>query len=662
MALVLQSSFYLGFFTVLGLGFWYCVEAAVGRARPGRWAATLVALLAFTAAAALVSLPVWANYSPIVGSDQYFQRYWAETWIYGAELWKYVIPKNSVLAENYFRDLRHKVPPPVMDEGWNFPGYTVLFAVLIVGAAWVRRSEFIKKLHPFVSVSLGLIAFWMIVSLAGGPSALIFHAIPSFRCYGRAGLLVVALGSVVAPIVVHEFVRTRRRALVRVTLTLAVLALVASDAGRAAATFKGWPVETTPPAWVEWLNKEPMNVRLAIFTTHPPTPQSPSEAHGDNEPFYWWGIHALEWLPLHQHATLCGGKFSLFEGDLRLLGASYDQINPAGLRFVASLGYETFAFHRDYLAANAWIATSPSLEPIDERGEWRFFRSNPAISKLPSSSLQTILADTGNGVHKRTAPPGCWVTGSWPVAQDTIVGGDDWALLAWADGQGRLISQPQPALYQHVFGPDLAAYTIRTPSRPGSYRLAVLDRHRRPRATINYEIVPNLAVSQPRFPARRPGLTVHPLDLPMTPIASTAPGWEVTLANTSSVYVQTQVFRQHMNTATQTHPGLRSAWIRACDGGIVLSIVPVDGATGASEAAREFLLPHDLAPGERLTFTIAADRLPPDWASRSLRLEPTFCGVGGTEVVAAKADIRLSIEKQPNGLARKPKAVDVRGR
>jgi hypothetical protein len=338
-ALVLQSSFYLGFFTVLGLGFWYCVEAAVGRARPGRWAATLVALLAFTAAAALVSLPVWANYSPIVGSDQYFQRYWAETWIYGAELWKYVIPKNSVLADNYFRDLRHKIPAPVMDEGWNFPGYTVLFAVLIVGAASVRGSEFIKKLHPFVSVSLGLMAFWMIVSLAGGPSALIFHAIPSFRCYGRAGLLVVALGSVVAPIVVHEFVRTRRRALMRVMLTLAVLALVASDAGRAAATFKGWPVDTTPPDWVEWLNKEPMNVRLAIFTTHPPTPQSPSEAHGDNEPFYWWGIHALEWLPLHQHATLCGGKFSLFEGDLRLLGASYDQINPAGLRFLASLGY-----------------------------------------------------------------------------------------------------------------------------------------------------------------------------------------------------------------------------------------------------------------------------------------------------------------------------------
>ena len=98
-----------------------------------------------------------------------------------------------------------------------------------------------KKLHPFVWVSLGLMAFWTILSLAGGPSALIFHAIPSFRCYGRAGLLVVALGSVVAPIVLSELVKGCRRRLVRVTLTLGLLALVASDAGRAAVTFQGWP-------------------------------------------------------------------------------------------------------------------------------------------------------------------------------------------------------------------------------------------------------------------------------------------------------------------------------------------------------------------------------------------------------------------------------------
>ena len=197
--------------------------------------------------AVLFCFPVWINYTPIVGADQYFQRSWAETWTFGSELWKYVVPKSSWLGGNYFRDLRHQSPPPAMEEGWNFPGYTVVFTLLVAVVALLRRSELSKKLHPFVGVSLGLMAFWMILSLAGGPSALVFHAIPSFRCYGRAGLLVVALGSVVAPIVASELVRICRRRRARVILTLGLLALVASDARRAAVSFDGWPAESTNP-------------------------------------------------------------------------------------------------------------------------------------------------------------------------------------------------------------------------------------------------------------------------------------------------------------------------------------------------------------------------------------------------------------------------------
>ena len=216
-ALLLQASFYLGFLSGLGLGTWFVVELIAGRVGRNALAGTIVAALAFFVSASLLCFPVLTNYSPVVGSDQYFHRYWAETWIYGSELWKYFVPRNSWLAANYFRDLRHKVPAPIMDEGWNFPGYTVLFAVVIAGAARLRGSELSKKLHAFVWVSLGLMAFWTILSLAGGPSALIFHIVPSFRCYGRAGLLVVALGSVVAPIVLSELVRGCRRRLVRST-------------------------------------------------------------------------------------------------------------------------------------------------------------------------------------------------------------------------------------------------------------------------------------------------------------------------------------------------------------------------------------------------------------------------------------------------------------
>ena len=484
-----------------------------------------------------------------------------------------------------------------MDEGWNFPGYTVLLAVSVAAVALLRRSEMSKRLHLFVWVSLGLMAFWALLSLAGGPSALIFHIIPSFRCYGRAGLLVVALGSVVAPIVLFEFVKGCRPRRVRVALTLGLLALVASDAGRAAVTFRGWPAESKKPDWVDWLSHQAADMRLAIFMTHPPIPTTLAETTCETEPFYWWGVSSLEWLSLHRHATFSGGSFQLIDADLRLLGASYDQMNPAGLRFVSSLGYETFAVHRDYLAANAWIARVPWLDQIERRGDWLFYQTNDRFIRLPTTSLEELLGRESREPGPREAPSGCWITGSWPVEQETVASGVDWAFLAWSDAHGRPVCAPQPALYQHVFGPSIPAYTIRTPSRPGSYRLSVLDKHHRLRASLGYRIVADLAVSQPAFPPRRPTVTVHPLAIPEGPRSAPASAWEFTLVNTSSVYVQAQVFREHLSGVTQTHPGMRSQWIRASDGGIVLRFSPCAASTGISEVAREILMPQDLPPG-----------------------------------------------------------------
>ena len=643
-ALLLQASFYLGFLAGLGMGTWFVVELIAGRVGRNALAGTIVAVLAFCTSAALLCFPVLTNYSPVVGSDQYFHRYWAETWIYGSELWKYFVPRNSWLAANYFRDLRHKVPAPILDEGWNFPGYTVLLAVVIAGAARLRGSELSKKLHAFVWVSLGLMALWMILSLAGGPSALIFHVVPSFRCYGRAGLLVVALGSVVAPMVLSELVRGCRHRLVRSTLTLGLLALVASDASRAAATFRGWPAESAKPEWVDWLSQQPADLRLAIFMTHPPLPSTLKETTCGNEPFYWWGVSSLEWLAEHRHATLSGATFSLIEGDLRLLGGSYDQINPAGLRFVASLGYQAFAFHRAYLAANSWIDQVRWLDQIDQRGDWLFYRATDRLSRLPTTSLTQILAQGRDDPEPREAPPACWITGAWPVEEDTIVVGADWAFLAWSDARGRLLSRPQPAFYQHVFGPNIPAYTIRTPVLPGSYRLLVLDSSHRRRASFAYQIVAGLAVSQPEFPARRPAVTVHPVVMPHGPASARAAAWELTLVNTSSVYIQAQVFREHLSGVSQTHPGMRSQWIRASDGGIVLRFAPFAANSQTGEMAREIPMPQDLPPGVRLKVTVPADRLPTSWANRALKIEPSFTGVGQVEVVAERADLKISIE------------------
>ena len=186
---------------------------------------------------------------------------------------------------------------------------------------------------------------------------------------------------------------------------------------RAAATFPGWRAQAAPPAWVEWLKGQPSQVRLAAFAM--PEPEALS--------IDWWGGRAISWLPLHRHATLNGSDYALLEGDLRLLGGSYERINPAGLRFVASLGYDTLAFHRDYLKTNSWIEALPWLDRVDERDVWEIFRINKGFLRLPQTTLEQILARGNLEEEPATKiPPDCWITGSWPVAEDTYVADSEW--------------------------------------------------------------------------------------------------------------------------------------------------------------------------------------------------------------------------------------------
>ena len=225
---------------------------------------------------------------------------------------------------------------------------------------------------------------------------------------------------------------------------------------RAAATFPGWRAQAAPPAWVEWLKGQPSQVRLAAFAM--PEPEALS--------IDWWGGRAISWLPLHRHATLNGSDYALLEGDLRLLGGSYERINPAGLRFVASLGYDTLAFHRDYLKTNSWIEALPWLDRVDERDVWEIFRINKGFLRFPQTTLEQILARGNLEEEPATKiPPDCWITGSWPVAEDTYVADSNGALLTWTDESGRTVSQPKRAFYQHVFGPSIPAYTVRSPKR-----------------------------------------------------------------------------------------------------------------------------------------------------------------------------------------------------
>jgi hypothetical protein len=640
MALVLQSSFYLGYFVTLAFGFWYVALAVAGRITRGSVAASVMTVLVFSLVGAALCFPVRTGPSAIVASGPYFQRDWFETWAYGSELWQYLVPRGSWLAKCYYRDVRQRAIPPILAEGWNFPGFTVLFALVVAVVSRFRRSELHRRLGPFVWVGVGLSAVWTVLSLAGGPSALIYYVVPSFRCYGRSGLLVVALGSVLAPIILHNLVSTQRRRLVRAALTLSVLALAASDGWRAARSFPGWNGEQNPPEWVEWLKHQPADVRLAAFTMP------------DGLAFDWWGLRSLPWLLEHKHGILNGGAFALFEGDLRLLGGSYERINPCGLRFVISLGYESLAFHRDYLATNSWIPALSWLDRVGERGQWQFFRAKPEMPRLPTRSFQKIVARGGIETRPREAPPGCWITGSWPVTEDVIVTEREWAMLGWTDEKGRLLSEPTPALYQHIFGPSVPAYTVRTPVRPGSYRLTVFDRRLNPQATIGYRIVPGVLVSQPEFPARRPGVTVHPVVLPPAPAAGAAASVRVTLVNTSSRYIQTQVFREHVGGVSQTHPGLRSRWPKANTGALVLRFTPMGVVATDSDGAREVPLPEDLPPGGRLDVVVPTDRLPWNWANRPLRVEPSFVGLDTIEAPPAMSELRIAADRPAAELAR----------
>jgi hypothetical protein len=431
--------------------------------------------------------------------------------------------------------------------------------------------------------------------------------------------------------VLAELVRTRRSRIVRGAFSLGVLLLVIADAYRAASGFPGWAAGAPAPAWVEWLRGQPPDVRLAAF--------SPLAGN----PFVSWGATASAWLPLHGHATLNGCDFALFEGDLRLLGATYEKPNPAGLRFVISLGYEALAFHRDYLAKNTWIATLPWLERVDERGEWLICRARPDVPRLRPRTLDDVLAMARDDDPPRLAPGSSCITGSWPVEEDLIVSGSDHALLAWSDERGRLVSSPIPAFYQHVFGPGIPAFCMQTPDRPGMYRLLLLDRRLRRRASIGYQVVARLRVAIDGFPAERPKVTAHPVVIPPAGPGRRAGPVRLALANTSDRYAQAVVFREHVRGAARSHPGLRSSWPRADAGALVLRVAPLGVGPTKSGGEREIPLPRDLQAGGQLRMALPDDRIPASWSGLPLRVELSFTDVGAVEAAPAVADLKISV-------------------
>ena len=388
-----------------------------------------------------------------------------------------------------------------MDEGWNFPGYTVLLAVLVAGVEPAARGGDLRET-------------WAVRQGGTGSHGALDHPQSGGRTVGAA-VCRRAEFPLLRPL---WFARGRGRFGTGPDRTVRVGSVLAPPSGSGRSDFGRATVGRQ-----RWMARRPFVSRLG--GARPLRLRGSNGSRVSRRTFAWPHLRCRS--PMRHRSTggaaapsrgspCIGTQRSMaaimrfFEGDLRLLGGSYERINPAGLRFVASLGYETLAFHRDYLAANSWIETLPWLDRIDEREEWRFFQTNHDFSRFPVTSLEQIVARGDREEQPASeVPPNCWITGSWPVAEDVIVADSDWALLAWTDEHGRIVAEPKPAFYQHIFGPSIPAYTVRTPRRPGRYRLVVLDRGNHPRAAKTYQIVSNLTVSQPDFPARRPGVTVH---------------------------------------------------------------------------------------------------------------------------------------------------------
>ena len=298
---------------------------------------------------------------------------------------------------------------------------------------------------------------------------------------------------------------------------------------------------------------------------------------------------------MHRHASLNGSDSLLFAADLKLLGASYERMNPAGLRLVASLGYDHLAFHREYLESNPWIASLPWLETIETRGPWSFHRVTPRLERLPRMSLEQVLAAWEEPEAPVEVPADSWITDRFALPADVVVGPSRPVRLGWTDERGRLVERPSPALYQHVFGPGIPAFAAKTPKNPGEYRLVFLDEQARPIRSRPYRVRRDLETI-----VRQTGHQKDAVDagkLVATRVVRDGGTPRVILENTSTFYLQANTSRDQVYLkSARNHAGT----MRTSAGSLVLSL-----RTGSREASHgdgqfTMLLPCDLPPGGRI--------------------------------------------------------------
>jgi hypothetical protein len=587
LALVLQSSFYIGYFITLAI-LVYCLGCLLaGRLNRQHWIAGAGAGLTYLICGAALTFPVWTSTFKTPLSDVYFHRYQGESSIYSSEIWQYFVSPHW--------KFEHKPGEPFIapvGEGWHYPGYLVLAGLSVYAAARLRGWRFEGRAGRFVDVLLGLTAILVVVSLKNGPSVMLSTWVSCFRCYGRAGLATVALWSLATPIILAIAIRKIGRPWLRAAIAVPVMLLAVYDGYQGQQIFFYRPA-TSVPSWVSWLANQPADVHLAAFSPCDKIRKAPTDA---------WDWDALYYRLLHRHRTLNGCEPGLLEGDLRLLGASYETMNPLGLRYIVSLGYETLAFHADYLNANRWIAALPWLDRIDINGDWHFYRANDKTARFPMRTMSELLSTAKSAKSPTRVPAMSCITEPLDI-DHTVVVAHARTLLCWADANGHIVGRPTAALFQHAFGPGLPAYTIQTPAKPGTYQLLFLEEDGRTMGSRLYEVVAGLATSKQEYGDQTPPVRVW-LEGPR----SNSEPLRVIVDNPTRAYVQAHGNRPQVQHSIRAHPLLFDASACWADS-LCLVVWHHELRTGEPAQELRLLLPRDIAPGERIVVDLPKDLL-----------------------------------------------------
>jgi hypothetical protein len=397
-ALLFASSFYLAFFLALGLGVWWAGLLVARRLRRAHYTAAVVAGLALGVVGGALTFPVWLGYNRgNPGAEEYVRRPPEDVWVYASDLWQYVVSPAWQLGGREIADgllpiapyaesdevaalLINEVPTRAEEvneplarkphEGWNYPGLVVLAAVVLYVVGRLRGWALCPADPRLLDCLMGLSAVMVILSLRGGPAVLLYGLAPPLRCYGRAGLIAVALWSVAAPVILCGVARSFPGQVGRAAVLVAALAVALYEGNQ----FKDRlfyardKLHQEVPAWVGWLAEQPPDVRLAVYPVAATNPYNRDNPAQDD-----W--HFLYYRTLHRHATLNGADLRLLRPELERRHARWQDLGPAGLPYMASLGYTTLAFQddRDHQLPR-WIDGRADLAEVAALDGWRIYR------------------------------------------------------------------------------------------------------------------------------------------------------------------------------------------------------------------------------------------------------------------------------------------------